>query len=168
MGSGSGVEGWLILDFGACMKRILSLLLLAVFSVWGTACTGWPRGWAKAKGISYADGVSGAWEGTWHSIPTGHRGKLRCAVTPKSEGVWEYRYRASWWKVFCAGFKVDCEVRKLPDGSWEVVGERDLGKLFGGIFSHRGIVSGDEMKAEYRSKADHGELRLRRVEPEGD
>lgn len=139
---------------------VLSSVLLVCF---GPSCTGWPRGWAQAKKSTAADGVSGAWEGTWKSVPTGHTGKLRCAVVPKSRGIWQYRYRASWAKVLCAGFTVDCEVTRQRDGAWRVVGERDLGPVFGGVFSHEGRVAGDRLDAKYHAAADHGELALRRV-----
>ena len=108
-------------------------------------------------------GPAGAWEGSWHSKPTGHTGNLRCAVVAKSAGVYEYRYRATWAKVLCAGFTVDCKVTAQPDGTWKVIGQRDLGALFGGVFTHEGFVSGDRLEARYHAAADQGELRLQRM-----
>lgn len=146
--------------------RLLPLLLAVLLPVLASSCTGWPRGWSAAKrGAHPADGLSGAWEGTWRSVPTGHTGKLRCAVFPKSPDTWEYRYRASWAKVLCAGFKVDCLAVRQKDGTWKISGERDLGPLFGGIFKHTGTVSGDgeKLDATYNAKLDHGTLTLRRV-----
>lgn len=145
--------------------RPLPLLTAVILAVACPACTGWPRGWSAAKRAPQTDGLSGAWEGTWKSVPTGHTGKLRCAVSPKAPGIWQYRYRASWAKVLCAGFTVDCTAVRQTDGTWKLSGERDLGPVFGGLFSHSGTVSrdGEKLDATYRAKLDHGVLTLRRV-----
>lgn len=143
--------------------RFLPLLAALLLALLGSSCTGWPRGWAEAKKTTATDGLSGAWEGTWRSTPTGHTGKLRCAVFPKSSGVWQYRYRATWAKVLCAGFTVDCEAKPQKDGTWRVAGQRDLGPVFGGVFTHEGTVAGDRLEARYHAAADQGVLTLRRV-----
>lgn len=148
------------------LLRISRLLLPTValgIGLTQSSCTGWPPGWRQARHQSPADGLSGAWEGTWRSTPTGHTGKLRCAVFPKSPKTWEYRYRATWAKIFCAGFTVDCEAVQQTDGTWTLRGQRDLGPAFGGVFSHVGTVSGDRLEAHYHAAADQGELTLRRV-----
>ncbi len=142
----------------------LRLLTIALALVAGPSCTGWPRGWEEAKSLPDRQGPAGAWTGTWHSIPTGHHGKLRCAVFPKEGPRWQYRYRANWAKVLCAGFTVDCEAIQLPDGRWQVTGQRDLGPAFGGVFTHKGTISGDRLDATYQAAADHGTLTLRRLE----
>lgn len=77
--------------------------------------------------------------------------------------IWEYRYRASWARVLCAGFTVDCTARQQKDGSWTIAGARDLGPIFGGVFSHEATVDGDRLEAQYRSAADRGTLSLERV-----
>ena len=148
------------------MLPLSRLLLPAVALSAGltqSSCTGWPRGWTKARQHSPADGLSGAWEGSWRSVPTGHTGKLRCAVFPKAPGIWEYRYRATWAEIFCGGFTVDCRAVPQPDGTWTLSGQRDLGPAFGGVFRHTGTVSGGHLEARYEAAADHGELSLQRV-----
>ena len=143
--------------------RLILLLCALLLPVLTPSCTGWPRGWTAAKKLTAADGLAGAWEGTWCSTPTGHTGKLRCAVFPKSPGVWQYRYRATWSKVLCAGFTVDCTATRGADGTFRVTGQRDLGGVFGGVFTHSGTVSGDKLDASYHASADEGYLNLRRV-----
>ncbi len=148
------------------MKSLPLLSLLAGFVLLvGPSCTGWPRGWSQARQLPASDGPSGAWEGSWRSLPSGHSGKLRCAVFPKAPGLWEYRYRATWAKILCAGFTVDCTAQPQPDHTWRVVGSRDLGPAFGGTFTHQGTVSGNRLEAQYRAAADHGLLTLQRLPP---
>ena len=142
-------------------SRLILLPLLLLIP----ACTGWPPGWQRAKRLPTADGLSGAWMGTWRSTPSGHTGKLRCAVFPKSPTTWEYRYRATWAKILCAGFPVTCTASPQPDGSIRLTGSRDLGPLFGGTFTHTGTVTGDQLHATYQSTADHGTLTLQRLAP---
>ncbi len=144
------------------MFRPLLPLLAGLALLAGPSCTGWPRGWSQAQRHPAPDGLSGAWEGTWRSLPSGHSGKLRCAVFPKAPGIWEYRYRATWAQIFCAGFTVDCAAEPQADGAWRVVGSRDLGPAFGGTFTHQGRVSGDTLEARYHAAADHGLLTLQR------
>lgn len=127
------------------------------------SCTGWPRGWVAARKSVAGDGLSGAWLGTWRSEGTGHHGKLRCVVIPDSKGKWEYRYRATWSGFLCAGFSVRCDAVPDGPGRWLVKGERNLGPIFGGVFTHEGTVSGDKLEAKYSAKVDHGIMELRRV-----
>jgi hypothetical protein len=155
----STYDGFRFMKFPLLLPLTAAVALLA-----GPSCTGWPRGWQQAKALNSRQGPAGAWTGTWHSIPTGHTGKLRCAVFPKKGQRWEYRYRASWARVLCAGFTVDCEATPSPDGRWQVMGQKDLGPLFGGVFTHKGTVAGDHMEATYQAAADHGTLTLRRLE----
>lgn len=152
--------------FSALVMKVRFFMPLAVGAalVSGPSCTGWPRGWTQAKKLAEQDSPAGAWTGTWQSIPTGHSGNLRCAVFPKGHGTWQYRYRATWAKVLCAGFTVDCEATRLPDGRWEITGQRDLGPLFGGTFTHKAILSDGQLQATYQATADHGTLTLRRLE----
>lgn len=147
------------------MKSRFHLLTLAGLTHLLPACTGWPQGWSKVKAVSARDTPAGAWIGTWHSVPTGHTGKLRCAVfpAPGQTGTWQYRYRASWAKVLCAGFTVDCQATRQSDGTWRITGSRDLGPLFGGTFTHTATLSGDQLHATYHAAADHGTLTLRRL-----
>lgn len=138
---------------------VLACLLSALLP----SCTGWPRGWVAARDSVPADGLSGAWVGTWRSEGTGHHGKLRCVVIPDRKGQWEYRYRATWSGFLCAGFSVRCDA--VPDGPdrWRVKGQRNLGPIFGGVFAHEATVLGDDLKATYSAKVDHGVMELRRV-----
>lgn len=163
------------------MPAFLRILLPLIFSLGTISCTGWPRGWNVAKRARTAEGPGGAWIGTWKSHSTGHTGNLRCAVFPvksatppaptapiasKSDPngqIWEYRYRASWARILCAGFTVDCLAHQNQDGSWSVTGSRDLGPVLGGIFTHQATVDGDRLEAKYQSSADEGTLSLRRV-----
>ncbi len=144
-------------------SRLFQIVLVLLMAGLGSSCTGWPRGWAQAKNAPTTDGLSGAWEGTWRSHANGHTGRLRCAVFPKSPNTWEYRYRASWAKVLCAGFTVECTGHRQRDGTWRVTGERDLGPVFGGVFRHVGTVAGDRLEARYEAAVDEGELSLQRV-----
>jgi hypothetical protein len=143
------------------LRAVLAALLLPL-----PACTGLPPGWSQAQRITGTSTPAGAWIGTWRSTPTGHTGKLRCAVFPKSPGVWQYRYRATWAKILCAGFTVDCTATPLPGGGWSLTGTRDLGPAFGGIFTHKGTLRGPHLNATYQAAADHGTLTLERLASE--
>lgn len=135
---------------------LISLLMLA-------SCTGIPRGWTKARRTTPADGVSGAWIGTWHSETTGHSGGLRCVAEQRGPATWRFRYRASWAKVLCAGFTMDASVKADGKGGGAVSGSKDIGPLFGGTFSCEGTIRDGKFNARYFSKPDRGTMEMRRV-----
>lgn len=146
------------------MSGLLRIICLCLLAGSLSSCTGWPGGWRKARTSATADGLSGAWLGTWESSRNGHHGKLRCAVFPTADGKkWEYRYRATWAGFLCAGFTVRCTAVPEGPGRWKVHGEKDLGAVFGGLFRHEAQVSGNQMRATYSAKVDEGVMELRRV-----
>jgi hypothetical protein len=137
-------------------------LVAAALALSLASCTGFPRGWSAAKRTPPPDPVSGAWIGTWKSDVNGHHGGLRCVAARTDAQTWHFRYRASWAKVLCAGFSMNAAVKPLGRDSFRVTGSRDLGKLFGGVFSCNGTVSGDRFSARYDSVHDRGSMELRR------
>ena len=128
-----------------------------------TACTGLPRGWQDAKSAASNDPVSGAWIGTWRSDTNGHSGGLRAVATKQAGDVWQFRYRASWAKVLCAGFTMDAKVQPAGKGAWKVTGGKDLGGALGGTFTCNGTVRGGEFKARYDSRMDRGVMEMRKA-----
>ena len=140
------------------MLRLL-LLTALVFP----ACTGIPRGWSEAKRSTPADPVSGAWIGTWRSTANGHTGGLRAVVTKVNGDTWNFRYRASWAKILCAGFTLDSVVKPDGKGGWIASGSKDLGKAFGGMFTSNGTIRGGHFSATYEAKMDRGVMELDRL-----
>jgi hypothetical protein len=140
--------------------RPLLFLLPVIFL---SACTGIPRGWSEAKRTPPADALSGAWTGTWRSDINGHHGGLRAVAAPHSPGVWQFRFRASWAKILCAGFTVDTAATRGPDGTWTLSGSKDLGPAFGGLFHCRGTVKDGVFQARYEAKLDRGVMEMRRA-----
>lgn len=150
------------------MRRTVLLLSPALLMA---ACSGIPQGWAEAK-QAVSGGVDGAWRGTWRSDVNGHSGELRAAVTPVSSPSGPlpaeaesrlFRFRASWAKILCAGFDLHGTVKKTGKDVWTMSGSKDLGRVFGGIFTCTGTVRGDEFKARYDAKMDRGVMEMRRV-----
>ena len=124
-----------------------------------------PRGWQAAKRSAPADAVSGAWTGTWRSEANGHRGGLRAVATPQGNGVWRFRYRASWAKILCAGFTMDAAVAPGTGGTSTFSGSKNLGAAFGGTFTCHGTIRDGVFHARYEAKLDRGIMELRRAGP---
>ena len=137
--------------------------LLLIPALFLPACTGFPHGWSEAKRSTPADPVSGAWAGTWRSTGNGHSGGLRAVATKVSGNTWNFRYRASWAKILCAGFSLDVTVRPDGKGGWLVSGSKDLGKTFGGLFTSTGSIRGGSFLATYEAKMDRGVMELSRL-----
>ena len=141
-------------------RAALTTIVPALFFV---SCTGFPPGWSGAKRIAPADGVSGAWIGTWHSETNGHSGGLRCVAQRHGTESWQFRYRASWAKILCAGFTMEGTVNPDGAGGYLVTGSKDLGKTFGGVFTTSGTIREGTFKARYRAKLDNGTMEMVRL-----
>ena len=123
-------------------------------------CRDFDNRWTDARGHG-ADGISGRWEGEWISAETGHRGRLRCVVSPIAPALWRMYFRGEYSKVFRACYSTDFNVVQ-GSGGWTFSGSSDLGSLAGGAYAYAGRATPDEMSCSYKSARDHGEFRLRR------
>lgn len=151
-------------------RSLLAFALLALCFLSGCASREFNRSWRQANSGGELSGIAGSWEGTWMSEATGHHGDLRCVVTPSEDnaGICDFRYWASWSKVVCGEFDVAYAVRAGDDGQYRVSGEKDLGKLGGGLYSHTGVATSEQFEATYRSKDDHGVFKMiRPAKPSG-
>ena len=144
-------------DYLPAMQR-LSLLCLTLLTA---SCASKPQGWQQALHAPAGDMAAGAWTGTWKSDVNGHTGALACVITRTAPDRCTFHYRAGWAHVFSAGFQVECRV--TPDG--RVTGSKDLGTLYGGIFTHDGAFTGDRFQAQYKSRIDTGRMTMSRMRP---
>ena len=114
--------------------------------------------------------VAGPWEGYWKSDVNGHTGNLRAIGTPTpsaacaSDGSdhYSFRYHATWAEVLSGGYTSDHQVKKGPDGSYLVQGEKDIALI--GRYSSKGSVVGDLFETRYQSESDNGVFVLKRPE----
>ena len=146
------------------MRGIALLIFTALITA---SCTGFPRGWSAAKTATATDAISGAWIGRWHSETNGHSGGLRCVAARRDADAWHFRYRASWAKILCAGFSMDAAVKPDKRGGYAVSGSKDLGKMFGGLFTSSGTIKDGSFHARYESKFDRGTMEMRRMNTAG-
>jgi hypothetical protein len=140
-----------------------ALLILPALML--SACTGIPAGWSNAKRTGGTDPVSGAWIGTWRSEGTGHHGGLRCVVQRQDAHHYYFRYRASWAKILCAGFSLSSSVKPDGKGGFTVTGSKDLGKVFGGVFTCSGSIKDGAFHSRYHASLDHGAFEMHKVTP---
>lgn len=148
--------------------RLLTALCLVLF----VSCAGrsFDSAWNQAE-KDYRSGktskVTGPWQGTWLSASSGHKGNLRCVVSPaggtNDEGKYLFRYWATWAGPLQDGFDAEFDIKKMGS-QYHVEGELDLGAF--GSFRHEGVIQGEHFEANYHSSSgDHGNFTLRR--PEG-
>ena len=138
----------------------MSLLLLV------TGCSTFDRDFEAARAPS--EGTStlvGAWEGDWHSDPSGHAGGLRCIVT-RSGGGFSSRYHATFNFLFIPlSFEYEVPLSALQEGdAWRFRGAAVIDYFIaGGPYEYEGLVQGDEFIASYRASFDSGVFRMKRV-----
>lgn len=137
---------------------LLAALLLA-------SCASFERDW-KQSVADYEAGKTaapaGPWAGTWTTATNGHTGNLRAIVapSPRTPGVYDFRYHATWKRILSGTFPVSFPVTKRG-GAHRVDGERKLG-LFG-TFRHRATITESSFEASYSNeKGDLGRFAMQR------
>lgn len=124
-------------------------------------CRDFNEQWEGASSPA-SGGVAGRWEGEWISAASGHRGRLRCVVEPRSDSAWTMWFRSEYGSILRACYRTEFSVARDGDG-WTFSGGSNLGVLAGGAYTYHGSATGTELTCDYRSARDHGEFRLRRL-----
>jgi hypothetical protein len=84
-------------------------------------------------------------------------------MTKQSEGTYEARFHARFWKIFSYRYRVPLQVQEhAQDGRFTFQGTSDLGWWAGGNYTAEGTATAQQFDATYRSKWDHGYFRLTR------
>lgn len=139
---------------------VLGLWLVLVAS----GCSTFNRDWDRAAGqVPPVNSIAGRWEGAWTSDVNAHTGRLRCLMTRESDTSYRARFRATYWKIFRYSYAVSLAVEE-HEGTWQLNGEENLGKMAGGVYHYEGSVSPTHFHATYRSKYDHGVFEMQRPE----
>lgn len=128
-----------------------------------TGCTSFERDWrhARLQPPAPAGTLTGPWQGTWLSEVNGHTGDLRCLVTEKSPEVYEFNFKATYWKIFRYSYIVTMPVTRTASG-YAFMGNENLGFLAGGVYSYEGSVNVTNLDATYSCKFDNGVFKLTR------
>jgi len=151
------------------MRSLLKTFLPACCLLFVVSCAGrkFDSAWQQAN-KDYLSGktpaATGPWEGTWISAANGHKGKLRCIITPvagKEEAdLHLFRYWATWGGFFRGGFDSKFEIEK-KGSQYHFQGRHNLGIM--GSFRHKGVIKDNDFDARYSSSiGDHGSFNLRR------
>jgi hypothetical protein len=142
------------------LKRISCSLMLLLFL---TGCASFERDWRHAtlQPSDRPNDVTGAWQGSWLSEVNGHTGSLRCLVTEKSPEEYEFRFKATYWKVFRYSYTVSMPV-EFSSNAVSFTGQENLGYLAGGVYTYEGTISETNLNANYRCKFDHGTFKMTR------
>jgi hypothetical protein len=140
--------------------RLISHMLAAVFN----SRSAFQHEWRRYENLpARADGISGRWVGEWVSERSGHRGELKCVLTPSSSEVYRALFYATFSRVFRVGYVTELQTERAGDRIC-LKGEEDLGALAGGIYRCEGEVTGPNFNCTYSCKYDHGVFRLRRLD----
>jgi len=129
-----------------------------------SACSAYQRDFreAAAELPDPPPNALGAWKGSWHSEPSGHRGPLWCVVTPAEGGGHDFRYRAGWGAFQFGDYTHHVEAELAADGSLAVTGEMELPGGFG-TYTIDGRLTATEFKARFTSdRGDRGTMTLSR------
>ena len=141
----------------------LLTLLLGV-----TGCSSFNREWRDAaKQTAPTTGISGRWEGRWHSDANGHHDKLRAIITAAETNRFDVKFDAAfkhWLTLFItihAGYTVQMEASISTNGV-AFHGSENLGFLAGGLYTYEGRSDATNFFSTYKSKYDWGAFEMKR------
>ncbi|HEX4131218.1 MAG TPA: hypothetical protein VHZ24_14355 [Pirellulales bacterium] len=151
--------------FRSRYARVVSVLLLlgAVSAIVG--CTPFSnfRSQCECASCKYsgAADLSGCWEGTWCSQHSGHNGYLDAVITPCGGGKYHARFHATFFKFFSYEYETTLTAY-AQDGVYHFSGQKDLGRIAGGMYYYNGTTTACDFYATYCSSKDHGVFKMRR------
>ena len=111
------------------------------------------------------DLLVGRWEGKWASDSRGEDGKLKCGIRTTDSG----EHFATFVSKYAGGLlthtskDVALRITARRDGRWEFEGRKDLGLIYGGMYTYKGYVTPDAFEATYDSRFDKGTFSLQRA-----
>jgi hypothetical protein len=106
--------------------------------------------------------LSGCWDGCWTSHTTGHNGQLQAVITPCRGNTFHVRFHGTFFKLLSFEYEIDMTGTPTESG-YAISGQKDLGKLAGGMFYYSGYVRGDDFVVTYRTCKDHGVFVMKRL-----
>ena len=105
--------------------------------------------------------LSGSWNGTWRSHVSPHNGRLRAQLTRVDAYHYKAEFRATFFKVMC--YKYTVVLNATPAGDhWILQGQKDLGRLAGGVYHYTAYATACRFNANYTSCEDHGVFAMTR------
>jgi hypothetical protein len=140
------------------------IVLAIVLATAGTGCTpfsNFNRECACAARHRGPD-PAGCWEGCWASHTTPHKGKLNAVITRCDACHYHIRFHTTFFKIFQAEYEIDVTGYDRGDGVYVFSGQKDLGKVVGGVFTFNGTTTATDFHATYRSCKDHGVFVMKR------
>jgi hypothetical protein len=125
-------------------------------------CSTFNYEWRQAAKHPIAhDELSGRWDGRWVSEVNGHNGKLRCLISPPTNGQYRARFHATYLRVLTFGYTVPLQAQKAGT-EFQFQGSADLGRMAGGVYKYEGRAGGTNFFSTYSSKYDHGTFQMAR------
>jgi hypothetical protein len=138
----------------------------ALLTFWTGGCSSFERAWQAAEPSPFdTNSMAGRWEGTWRSEVNGHHDRLRCLMTPSTNGVYAARFHAHYKRGirFTYSYTVPLTVTNGPSpDTFQFHGAASLGWYAGGTYSYAGVASPTNFFSTYESKYDHGTFEMTR------
>ncbi|MFM1769309.1 MAG: hypothetical protein RJA22_1838 [Verrucomicrobiota bacterium] len=149
--------------------RLPALLALLALLATGCSTARFNRAWREAAQAPAAGtGLAGRWEGTWRSDVNAHTGRLRCLVTPATNGTFAARFHAEYRLILPLTFSytVPLTVTNGADPAGPgFAGTANLGRLAGGLYSYRGRATATNFFSTYECARDRGIFEMTRPAP---
>ena len=129
-----------------------------------TGCRSFHQEWREARKVALSpNDITGAWEGTWQNRNNTHRDRMRAVLTRTGPDTYRASYYAWYKRVLTFSYTTDLRVSRRDGETVYFQGEKDLGKLAGGVYRYDGNATPADFFSEYDSKYDIGTFTLHRL-----
>jgi hypothetical protein len=109
-----------------------------------------------------ASDPTGVWRGEWTSQSTGHRGPMRVAIRPRSDGQYQALFSGRFFVVIPFVYRATLSPQFDGNGNVSLSANKPLG--FGmGEYRMRTWVTGNRMQGSFSAARDRGTVSMRRV-----
>lgn len=111
---------------------------------------------------SVAADPTGVWRGEWTSQSTGHRGPMRVAIRPRSDGNYQAFFTGRFFVVIPFMYRATLSPQLDGNGNVVLSANKPLG--FGmGEYRMRTWVTGYRLQGSFSAARDRGTVSMRRV-----
>lgn len=106
--------------------------------------------------------MAGCWSGYWASHCSTHKGCLKAIITRCNESTYHVRFHATFFKFLSYEYEMTLQATQADDGTYHFTGQKDLGRLAGGMYYYSGTATATTFTAHYHCCKDQGVFVMQR------
>jgi hypothetical protein len=104
----------------------------------------------------------GVWRGQWTSNSTGHRGPMRVAIRPGSNGTYQAHFSGRFLVVIPFMYNTTLVPSRDANGNLTLSASKRLGPRMGN-YTMQNVIVGNRMQGSFSAAGDRGNVTMNRI-----